>query len=59
MKDETGVILARGKAALSPFALFTVPKRHTPCPACIVLKTRTLSGWLARGLGDLSLAVGG
>ena len=50
VKDEEGKILARGKAASDPEALFAVLKAHAPCPRRIVLETGTMSAWLARGL---------
>jgi transposase len=57
VKSEDGVILARGKVSTDPAALFEILREHCLCPERIVLETGTLSGWLARGLGDLGLAV--
>ena len=57
VKDGSGKILARGKVATDPAALFAVLKEHCLCPARIVLETGTLSGWLARELGRLGLAI--
>ena len=48
VKDEDGAILARGKVATDPEALFEVLREHCPCPKRIVVETGTLSGWLAR-----------
>ena len=44
--DKQGKILARGKAASDPKALFEMLKEHTLCPERIVLETGTLSNWL-------------
>lgn len=57
VKDAAGKILARGKAATDPEALFEALREHCLCPARIVLETGTLSGWLARGLGGLGITV--
>ncbi len=57
VKKADGVILARGKAASDPAALFEMLREHCLCPERIVLETGTLSGWLARGLGELGLPV--
>jgi len=57
VKDGPGKILARGKVATDPAALFAVLKEHCLYPARIVMETGTLSGWLARELGKLGLAV--
>ncbi|MCZ6683851.1 MAG: hypothetical protein O7B26_11785 [Planctomycetota bacterium] len=56
VKDVEGRILARGKAATDPAALFEALKEHCLCPERIVLETGTLSGWLAREPGKLGLA---
>ncbi|MCH7942084.1 MAG: IS110 family transposase [Proteobacteria bacterium] len=55
--DAAGKILAQGKVATDPDALFEALKEHCPCPERIVLETGTLSGWLARGLRKLGLPV--
>ncbi len=57
VKDSAGKVLARGKAASDPAALFEMLREHCLCPERIVLETGTMSGWLARGLGELGLAV--
>ncbi len=57
VKDEGGRVLARGKAASDPAALFEVLREHCLCPQRIVLETGTMSGWLARELGKLGLPV--
>ncbi len=57
VKNEDGVILARGKVSTDPAALFEILREHCLCPERIVLETGTMSGWLARGLGDLGLPV--
>jgi transposase len=57
VKDAAGKVLARGKVATDPDALFAALKAHCLCPERIVLETGTLSGWLARELGRLGLAV--
>lgn len=56
VKDEVGKVLARGKVASDPEALFEALREHCPCPARIVLETGTMSGWLARELGKLGMA---
>ncbi len=48
--DEGGRVLARGKVASDPDALFEVLREHCLCPERMVLETGTLSFWLARGL---------
>ena len=57
VKDAAGKVLARGKVATDPDALFEALKAHCLCPERIVLETGTLSGWLARELGRLGLSV--
>ena len=52
VKDADGTILARGKTATDPQALFEVLKEHCLCPGRIVMETGTLSGWLARRVGQ-------
>ncbi len=48
VKNAEGEILARGKVATDPQALFEALREHCPCPGRIVMETGTLSGWLAR-----------
>ncbi|MCH8998116.1 MAG: IS110 family transposase [Proteobacteria bacterium] len=55
--DEAGKVLARGKVATDPAALFEMLREHCLCPERIVLETGTLSFWLARELGKRGLAV--
>ena len=57
VKGVDGKILASGKAATDPDALFAVLKEHCVCPERIVLETGTQSGWLARELRKRGLAV--
>ena len=57
VKDEAGKVLARGKVATDPEALFEVLKEHCPCPARIVLESGTQSAWLTRELGKRGLGV--
>ena len=57
VKDVAGKILARGKVATDPRALFAALREHCLCPGRIVLETGTLSGWLARDLGRLGVSV--
>ncbi len=57
VKEAEGEVLAQGKAATDPQALFEVLKAHCLCPERIVMETGTLSGWLARGLGALGIVV--
>jgi len=57
VKDSSGKVLARGKAASDPAALFEALGEHCLCPDRIVLETGTLSGWLARELGALGLPI--
>ena len=57
VKNAEGRVLARGKVATDPKALFEVLKEHCLCPERIVMETGTLSGWLARELGKLGIAV--
>ena len=54
---EDGKVLARGKVATDPDALFEVLQEHCLCPARIVLETGTQSGWLARELCKRGLPV--
>ncbi len=48
VKDKDGKVLASGKVATDPDALFAVRGEPCPCPARVVMETGTLSGWLAR-----------
>ena len=57
VKDAEGEILARGKVATDPPALFEALREHCLCPGRIVMETGTLSGWLARALAKLGIAV--
>jgi len=57
VKDAAGKVLARGKVSTEPAALFEMLREHCLCPERIVLETGTMSGWLARGLGELGLPV--
>ncbi len=57
VKQAAGKIVARGKVATDPQALFTMLREHCLCPGRIVLETGTLSGWLARELSKLGIAV--
>jgi transposase len=57
VQDAEGKILARGKVATDPEALFEALKAHCLCPERIVVETGTLSGWLARELDRLGIAV--
>jgi transposase len=57
VKEAAGEILARGKVATDPAALFAMLREHCLCPERIVLETGTLSGWLARELAKLGIAV--
>ena len=57
VKDAVGRILSRGKVATDPRTLFEALKEHCLCPERIVLETGTLSGWLARELSKLGIAI--
>jgi transposase len=57
VKDREGRILARGKVATEPKALFEVLKKHCLCPERIVMETGTLSHWLVRELRKHGLPV--
>ncbi len=57
VKDSVGKVLAHGKAASDPEALFEALKEHCPGPDRIVLETGTMSFWLARELGRRGLPV--
>ncbi len=55
--DEAGKVIARGKVASDPKALFEMLREHCLCPERIVLETGTLSFWLARALRKRGLPV--
>ncbi len=55
--DKAGKVLARGKAASDPQALFEALQEHCLCPERIVMETGTLSHWLVRELRALGLPV--
>ncbi len=55
VKDRDGKVLARGKVATDPEALFEALKEHCLCPERIVMETGTLSHWLVRELRALGL----
>ncbi len=55
--DETGRILAQGKALSDPRSLFEALREPRLCPERSVLETGTLSAWLARGLRAYGLRV--
>jgi len=57
VKGSDGKILATGKVATDPDALFAVLKEHCVCPERIVLETGTQSSWLARALRERGLPV--
>ncbi len=57
VKDAEGEILARGKVATDPEALFAALKEHGLCPERIVLETGTLSGWVKRQFERLDKTV--
>ncbi len=57
VKESDGKILASGKVATDPDAIFAVLKEHCVCPERIVLETGTQSSWLARELRKRGLAV--
>jgi transposase len=57
VKDAAGEVIARGKVASDPKALFEVVREHCLCAERIVLETGTLSFWLARELGKRGLPV--
>lgn len=57
VKDAAGSVLAAGKAASDPGALFEVLKEHCLCPERIVIETGALTPWLARGLRARGLEV--
>ncbi len=55
--DENGNVIARGKVASDPEALFEMLREHCLCPERIVLETGTLSFWLARALRKRGMPV--
>ena len=57
VKGADGRILAQGKVATDPDALFAVLKKHCVCPKRIVMETGTQSGWLSRELRKRGLPV--
>jgi len=57
VKDQDGKVLARGKVATDPRALFEALKEHCLCPERIVMETGTLCHWLARELRKLGTPV--
>ena len=57
VKDEDGKVLARGKAASDPEALFEALREPCLWPERIVMETGTLSAWLTRELRKLGLRV--
>ena len=57
VKDSAGKILAAGKVASDPEALFEGLREHCLCPQRIVMETGSLSNWLARELLQLGLEV--
>ncbi len=57
VKDVAGAILACGKVASEPEAIFEALREHCLCPERIVMETGTLSGWLVRELRQRGLPV--
>ncbi|MDH3318030.1 MAG: IS110 family transposase [Gammaproteobacteria bacterium] len=57
VKDEAGMILALGKVASDPEAIFEALRELCHCPGRIVVETGTQSGWLVRELRGRGLAV--
>lgn len=57
IEDGSGRVLAQGKTATDPHALFAVIKEYCLCPERIVMETGTLCHWLVRELGRLGLVV--
>lgn len=55
--DKDGKVLARGKTATDPTALFEALREHCLCPERIVMETGTLSHWLVRELRERGLPV--
>lgn len=57
VKDADGRVLARGKTASDPMALFLAMREHCKCVQRIVMETGTLCHWLARELRALGLPI--
>ncbi len=57
VKDGEGVVLASGKVLTDPEALFEALREHCLYPSRVVMATGTLSGWMARELRKLGIAV--
>lgn len=57
VKDAEGRVLARGRAATDPDALFEALRADCLCPERIVLETGSMSHWLSRELAALGLPV--
>ena len=57
VKDADGKVLARGKVATDPGALFEALREHCLCPDRIVMETGTLCHWLVRELRMLGMPV--
>ena len=57
IKDGDGGIVAQGKVATEPEALFAALEEHCRCPRRMVMETGTMSAWLARELAKRGLAV--
>ena len=49
--------MARGRVATDPQALFAMLREYCLCPGRIVPETETLSGWRAREMRNLGIAV--
>ena len=56
IKDGSGGVVARGRVATDPAALFDVLRDHCLCPSRIVLETGCMSNWLVRELGKRGLS---
>ena len=56
VKDASGRVLAQGKAATDPEALFSAISTHCRDVGRAVLETGTLSGRLRRGLRELGVS---
>lgn len=57
VKDRDGKVLARGKTASDPEALFLAMREYCVCPERLVMETGTLCHWLVRELRFYGLAV--
>ena len=57
VKDADGKILASGKVATDPDALFAMLKKHCVCAKRIVMESATVSTWLTRALRKRGLPV--